>query len=172
MSYIKEALVTESPVTEEVRLREWSLTRTNHAITGLTTEAVELLIGTDPLNTKEEIGDVLWYIALLCDEWGLKYTASEYGLGDAVYGIMSEVGQLADLYKRAVFYGQTFEPILAQQAVSTLLFFLTAVARNYGFSLADCEKANIRKLRVRYPKQFSEYDALNRDLEVERKELE
>ena len=172
MSYIKEALQTESPVTEEVHLREWSLTRTNHAITGLTTEVVELFIAIDNTNFKEEVGDILWYTAILCDEWKLQYLPAEYGLGDPAPGLLSGVGQLADMYKRAVFYGQTFEPILAQQAVSALLFYLSVLSKEKGYSLQDCEKANIRKLRARYPNKFTDYDAVNRDIEVERKELE
>ena len=40
------------------------------------------------------------------------------------------------------------------------------------FDLIDVATKNIAKLRARYPERFSEYDALNRDLDAERKVLE
>ena len=87
-----------------------------HGVIGAATEVGELLeafaiLGkVDDVNLAEELGDVLWYFAVICDEKGI-----------------------------------TFNGI--QQAV-------------------------INKLRKRYPEGFTEHDALNRDLDTERDQLE
>lgn len=53
-----------------------------HGIIGIFTEAGELLealrdgyngAGLDPVNVKEEIGDLFWYVAILCNEFGFNF---------------------------------------------------------------------------------------------------
>lgn len=167
MSYIKEAITTEAPITEDIITRAEQLIRTNHAICGLGTELVELCLSADETNIKEELGDLLWYLAILCDEWKLNFVASEFETCDPYRGLSSEVGQLIDLYKRAVFYGQTFEPMLAQQAVSSILSHVASIAFFNGFTVNDVQECNIAKLRRRYPNKFTQYDAVNRDVKNE-----
>lgn len=84
-----------------------------HGVVGLYSEAgelIEAMMTGDLVNLKEEVGDVLWYLAVLC----------KYG----------------------------------------------------NFSLEDAMEANIAKLTKRFPNKFSEHDALNRDLQAERRILE
>lgn len=167
MSYVKEALRTEAPITEEMITRAERLVRTTHAVTGLNTELIELYLGGDARNIKEELGDLLWYVAILCDEWDLTYCASEFEVGEPYQSLMSGIGQITDLFKRALFYKQTFEPILAQQAVSNIIYNVAAIANQNGFSLRDVEECNITKLKARYPEKFNEHDAVNRDTNKE-----
>lgn len=68
---------TEAPITPELLQRLTPEARALHAIMGLTTEVGELtdvwkrriFYGReiDVVNAREEIGDVLWYLAILCD---------------------------------------------------------------------------------------------------------
>lgn len=76
--YIKNAVRTEAPITVSVseRLR-WSA-RLIHGIFGLTTEVGEFTDGLkrhifygkdiDYVNLQEEVGDLLWYLAIILDE--------------------------------------------------------------------------------------------------------
>jgi NTP pyrophosphatase (non-canonical NTP hydrolase) len=78
--YIEGVLKTEAPITELMieRISDPTLIRLNHAASGLITEAGEfedtlkkhIYYGAklDKVNLKEELGDLLWYIALACDE--------------------------------------------------------------------------------------------------------
>lgn len=81
--YIKQALRTESPITPELVERLAGTTRVVHAIFGLFTEIGELtdifkrhiFYGKeiDYTNFDEEIGDCLWYLAILMDFCGVDF---------------------------------------------------------------------------------------------------
>jgi NTP pyrophosphatase (non-canonical NTP hydrolase) len=81
--YIKEALRTEVYDTEAIskRLSNIDTIRLIHASEGMQTESAEftdtikkfLFYGKplDIVNLKEELGDLLWYIAIACDTMGV-----------------------------------------------------------------------------------------------------
>lgn len=81
--YIKSALVTEKPNDPDMlaRLSDPRLARLLHAAIGLCTESGEIqdnlkrhiFYGTDidEVNLKEELGDIMWYIAVACDTLGI-----------------------------------------------------------------------------------------------------
>ena len=79
--YIRESLETERLDYSECGERAAIASRQLHAVLGITTEAGELLDvfkkaifygrNVDWENVKEEIGDIMWYIAILCDDRGL-----------------------------------------------------------------------------------------------------
>ncbi len=76
---------TESQDFEAVasRVGTRSMLRILHATMGVSTEAGELLDAVkktlfygkplDTVNLKEEVGDLFWYMAILCDELGLSF---------------------------------------------------------------------------------------------------
>lgn len=81
--FIKSSLITEardmSPVLE--RLQDTGTVRLIHAMIGLCTESGEIqdmmkkhiFYGKeiDKVNLKEELGDLMWYMAIACDEAGI-----------------------------------------------------------------------------------------------------
>lgn len=83
--FIKEALKTEAPITDELinRLTEPRTIRLLHAAMGMSTEAGELLDALkkfifygkdlDLVNIKEELGDNNWYQAIMLDEIDYSY---------------------------------------------------------------------------------------------------
>lgn len=81
--YIAAALTTESPVDSPMINRLARQTRAMHALLGLQTELGELVDGfkrhifygtqLDPTNLDEEVGDLLWYLAILLDEHGISF---------------------------------------------------------------------------------------------------
>lgn len=83
MVYIQGALRTESPSSPELVERLSSNVRGIHAVMGVDTEAGELTDAfkkhifygkpLDKTNIKEEIGDLFWYLAILCDEFDLSF---------------------------------------------------------------------------------------------------
>jgi len=83
--YIKLAIVTESTAFHKIigRLDKRRSLRILHASMGIVTEAGELMDALkkhvfygktlDEVNVKEEIGDLFWYIAVLCDTLGVSF---------------------------------------------------------------------------------------------------
>ena len=75
--YIKNALRTESTKSKGRKKR------IQHALMGLTTETGEFTDNfkkhifysqkLDEVNMIEEIGDLMWYLAILCDELGISF---------------------------------------------------------------------------------------------------
>lgn len=81
--YIKQARQTEAKISQEVLERMVICSRAIHATMGLTTEVGELtdmfkkcIFYNKPLdyiNIEEEVGDILWYIAILFDQYGYNF---------------------------------------------------------------------------------------------------
>jgi NTP pyrophosphatase (non-canonical NTP hydrolase) len=79
-SYQQQALRTEAPCDLDTLSRLDNNARRIHALVGLSTEVGELtdiwkkyvFYGKpiDVTNAKEEVGDILWYLAILCDSLG------------------------------------------------------------------------------------------------------
>ncbi len=83
MNYIEEAIRSESPITTELEDRLANNARLLHGAIGLCTEVGEFQDALkknvyygkdlDLVNLKEELGDVMWYLAILCDELGTTF---------------------------------------------------------------------------------------------------
>jgi NTP pyrophosphatase (non-canonical NTP hydrolase) len=81
--YIEKVLVTESPPTDELKVRLCDNARIVHALMGLQTETGEFADHYkraifynkpyDRTNAAEEIGDILWYTAIILDVLGLTF---------------------------------------------------------------------------------------------------
>ena len=83
MSYVEDAVKTESPITPELKDRLSSNARLLHGAIGLCTETGEFQDALkraifynkafDKVNLIEEVGDVMWYLAIICDELGVSF---------------------------------------------------------------------------------------------------
>lgn len=87
-------------------------------------------------------------------------------------GVTTEAGELMDIFKRFRFYGKPVDWVHVKEEAGDVLWYLALVCEAAGISLEEAAKANIEKLRVRYPEKFSAESALNRNLDAERKTLE
>jgi hypothetical protein len=64
-NYQQDALRTEAPLHEAVnRLSQTKMLRINHAVLGLISDLHELAHATDDTNTREEVGDLFWFLNL------------------------------------------------------------------------------------------------------------
>jgi NTP pyrophosphatase (non-canonical NTP hydrolase) len=89
----------------------------------------------------------------------------------AVIGLTTEVGELADIWKRRIFYGRDIDLVNAREEIGDVLWYLAILCDCLGTTLADEQARNIVKLRARYPEKFTEHNALCRDLPAEREVL-
>ncbi len=84
-NYIKDVKETEIKdyTPSQMRCNDKIIVRLLHGVIGISTEAGELLDAfkkyiyynkeLDYVNIKEELGDILWYIAIVCDELDLSF---------------------------------------------------------------------------------------------------
>lgn len=86
-----------------------------------------------------------------------------------LFGILTEAGELTDIFKRKQFYGKEIEISHVKEEVGDILWYLSNLSITYGFTLEEAMVKNERKLRVRYPDKFTKKLALNRRLNEEMK---
>jgi len=196
-AYIKDAIRTEAPSTPAL------LGRRTHAVFGLATEIGELCetlqrgmgFNLDRVNTIEEIGDVLSYVAILCDSRGMTFeecmiaasrcTQSSLrraavrlkfhegaSIIDPVLSLAAASGKLTDLLKREIFYGKVAERCEFVERIGDVLGQLTVLLWILGSTIDEAMDASICKLTARFPEKFAEKQAIERDLVAERAALE
>lgn len=89
-----------------------------------------------------------------------------------VIGVGTEAGELLDQLKRHMFYGQPLDLTNLVEECGDVLWYLNLILTACWSSFEQAMEKNIAKLAKRYPGGYSDYHAVNRDLEQERKALE
>lgn len=129
-------------------------------------EAAELLVGADvyqALALRTETTPA--YMRSACDE----LTDHELSrLDHALRGITTEVGEAQDVLKRLTIYGKPPALVNVAEEFGDLLWYIALGCSALGIGMGRAMLANVNKLAARYPDGFSQYAALNRDLEAER----
>jgi NTP pyrophosphatase (non-canonical NTP hydrolase) len=187
-NYVENAVRTESTV-ENLNDNRWN-SRVIHGLFGLITETGELYDaykrhvfyvkedGTrkplDLVNIHEEIGDLMWYMAILCDVYGQDFEKaveiyrkpyqkpSEPTFLRSLSAFHSKVANIESgylFYERHPNLGELFD------GLAVLISCLDT-------SWEELAKINIEKLRARFPEKYSEDKVYNRDLDKERDILE
>lgn len=167
MNYIAEAIKTES-----INFSVES-SRLLHAAIGVSTEVAEILLATDEINLREEIGDVCWYLAVACDEFGIDFDELAL-LGDAEDGdtperILRGAADALDYMKKCCFYGKDLDHAVLARHFATVY---RGLAEQMGDEMEQILQTNIDKLRARYGEKFTTGAAEVRDLDKERAILE
>ena len=88
------------------------------------------------------------------------------------YGEISEVGEAVSMLKAHYVYGKDFDMTNMIEELGDIAWFWAGACTILGLDASDVLEKNIDKLRARYPEKFTEYHALNRDLDKEREILE
>ena len=190
--YIKNVLRTESPSFDLID------TRILHGVIGCCTEAGELLEAIKPsmfysgfldkVNLKEEVGDILWYIGVTLNACQLTFedimdkntTLSVNPLQQTpntviyhgVIGCCIESGNMLDIVKKSLFYSRELPFIDIKYKLISIVWNIRIILEINQWTLEEVMELNIAKLRKRYPEQFKDELAENRDLQGERKILE
>lgn len=95
-----------------------------------------------------------------------------YRLVHAGMGLTTETAELVDALKKWAFYGKPLDKVNIKEEIGDCLWYMAIVADECGFSFEEAMEANIKKLRARYGEKFTEFDALNRNIPLEREILE
>jgi NTP pyrophosphatase (non-canonical NTP hydrolase) len=89
-----------------------------------------------------------------------------------VLGMVTEVGELADQFKKNLAYGKELDGFNIIEEIGDLMWYVANFCTSNNIDFEKLLEVNIGKLALRYPEKFTEYFAAHRDLDGERKILE
>lgn len=156
-----------------------------HSACGLLTEVGEIVDAykrswfykkeLDRVNLKEELGDVLWYVAIGLHALGKPFPEVKDVSADHDY--LSDnflLGKMIRYASNPAVYAMCYPGDWQEHPQNdfeydlvNLLGFLNVFAARIGTTLQEAAYLNIVKLAKRYPDGFSEFNALNRDTKNE-----
>lgn len=90
----------------------------------------------------------------------------------AVYGFVTESGELLDAVKKAKIYGQDLDKVNMIEEMGDLMWYMALLCDELKVDFDIIWDKNIKKLELRYPEKYSDEKAKNRDLLSERAALE
>ena len=136
----------------------------------------------DLVNISEELGDMLWYLGvlslLLKDKINVRISfirnlGTDFNWTERL--LIKNISTIQNISKRYWVYGK--EPNnkdleVLEQSIMTCLVQIKALHSYFNIDINKTMENNIKKLMIRYPEKYTDANALNRDLESERKELE
>jgi NTP pyrophosphatase (non-canonical NTP hydrolase) len=88
-----------------------------------------------------------------------------------IFGLVTESAECLEALMIAE-SEKDFDHVNFQEELGDLLWYITYYCHEYDVTLEDLMKKNVAKLDKRYKEKFTTDEAVNRDLETERKELE
>lgn len=89
-----------------------------------------------------------------------------------VLGISTEANELLDVYKKYFAYDKPIDYINVREEIFDVMWYIVNLCRMLDVDMEKDFQINIDKLRVRYPEKFTNHNAINRNLEKEREQLE
>lgn len=156
------AAVTESP---NFHYENFKVT-TLHGIIGIQTESAELLeavqdkIHINIKNVREEIGDILWYISAVVRAENIEINIQQEEFL-SIYPIVTRIqilaGILVDVAKKGIFYGKEPDMNLVSETIKILIQLINKICSYYDWDIEEVMAENIKKLKKRYPEQFTSY---------------
>jgi NTP pyrophosphatase (non-canonical NTP hydrolase) len=90
----------------------------------------------------------------------------------AAMGLATESAELMDMLKKHIFYGRPIDWTNAKEEGGDSTWYIGLLCDVLEMSFDELMTMVINKLKLRYPTKFSESDAINRNIETERKFLE
>ena len=87
-------------------------------------------------------------------------------------GMCTESAEFVDMMKKHIFYGKPLDKVNLREEIGDLLWYIGLAVDVLGTTIDEVMTINIDKLKARYPENFTEHHAENRDLVTERKILE
>ena len=154
-----------------------------HMVLGICSEDEEYskaCVQFDNIGMQEEIIDKFWYIANYCNIRGFlldelfedrsNFFQEDWEQDCSIYEV--QLSKLQDYVKKYLAYGKEPNPEKEVNAIKGILFVLDNELDFNELNLEQGLQNNIDKLRVRFPDKFTTENALNRNLDEERKQLE
>ena len=91
-----------------------------------------------------------------------KYETEREALSVWALGVAGEAGEVVDLIKKHVGMGHELDREKLANELADVMWYVTALADEIGFSLEEIARMNVAKLQKRYPSGFSFADSIAR----------
>ena len=130
-----------------------------HAALGIGGEIGELFA--KDLDLKEELGDLLWYMAILFNSSTLVVNMPSYRRGTLDFErecFVEDAGELIGLVKKMHIYNQSFEKLEPeiQGRLDKMVQSIYVMADCFDLDVSEIMEHNIDKLRKRYPEKYTD----------------
>lgn len=89
-----------------------------------------------------------------------------------VLGIATEAGELLEAVALSIFDDEAFDMVNLKEELGDVFWYAAILSVRSDTNFTEIQTTNINKLKARYPDKFTSEDAINRDLDAERKVLE
>lgn len=143
-----------------------------HMALGWHSEYAEVKSAMDIINYGEELTDRIWYLSNYCTLRNLNMQDIILDRYASRLSLEEDLSNLSDLVKKYVAYGKEIDEQYELDLLKRIFYELLDLYRCNDLNFHNCLKNNINKLKVRFPEKFTEENAINRNLEEERKQLE
>ena len=91
----------------------------------------------------------------------------------AIIGIATEAGELLEALRNTYNNPNAkLDVVNIREEIGDVFWYMAILARECGFSFESAQKVNIEKLRARFPDKFNSKNAIERNLDNERKILD
>jgi len=87
-------------------------------------------------------------------------------------GMNTEQAELADVLKKNLAYGKDVDYVNLKEELGDIMWYIANFCNHLDWKLEDVCQLNITKLQKRFPNNFTQIAANNRDLTAERELLE
>lgn len=101
-----------------------------------------------------------------------KLSSEQEDIQHMLFGMMTELGELVDTYKKHYAYGKELDMVNVMEELGDIMWYWAGMCSITGINPSGTLLTNIEKLVARYPDNFEKELALIRDLEKEREILE
>ena len=193
-TYIKNALRTESvPVSIEIHQVGLAVIMKLAELSGKMVDKAKRKIFYNQTIDKEELAAMAMQMSegaatlanaiMFTEDVNIRVNDEEYASEDldlnrvdirmlhAAFGCFTESAELIETVI-AQYMGQPFDAINFGEEIGDIEWYQAIGFDASGVTEASCREKNIAKLRARYPEKFNAEQAINRDLDAERKTLE
>lgn len=143
-----------------------------HCALGMAGELGEIEEHSGAANLIEELGDFLWYAAVLAKQLDANFAdvmiaASYRHSNHGGSSLVPPVSVIVDKVKRLFFYNKPLEVQAVLEALTLAVARVWDMAEEHGLSMRAIGGLNIAKLAKRFPDKFTEQAALVRDIAAE-----
>lgn len=125
-----------------------------------------------PTQNNEKIGYTIEQYQTEASRTFLTKGSRDLDVLHCLVGMQTELGELADPYKKQIYYGRELDKTNVAEEIADQMWYIVNLARIENIDLVKALQNNIAKLKVRFPDKFTEQNAIERNLEAEREQLE
>lgn len=134
-----------------------------HMVLGVLGEFAEFAKCNNPNEIDYEAGDVLWYPA----NWYLINNREFTNNPGEMSGMFFYIAELGEMYKKALAYKKPEDVDRCKELMDTIVSTMFLTLNTNGKTPSYIMALNIRKLKTRFPDNFTEELAINKDIQKE-----